>query len=92
MRLTRHSPPHHLTTSPLTAHHLTTLPLTAHRSPLTAQRSPLTTHHLTTSPRPLASQLIMQRDAKQEGIHELEIEVLRKLRPQLEQVVWQEGY
>ena len=34
----------------------------------------------------------MQRDAKQEGIHELEIEVLRKLRPQLEQVVWQEGY
>ena len=37
----------------------------------------------------LASQLIMQRDTKQEGIHELELEVLRKLRPQLEQVVWQ---
>ena len=38
----------------------------------------------------LGSQLIMQRDAKQEALHELELEVLRKLRPQLEQVMWQE--
>ena len=38
----------------------------------------------------LGAQLMAQRDAKQEALHELELEVLRKLRPQLEQVMWQE--
>ena len=38
----------------------------------------------------LASQLMAQRDAKQEALHELEGKVLRQLRPQLEEVMRQE--
>lgn len=39
----------------------------------------------------LASQLLMQRDAKQAVLHTMEIDVLRQLRPQLEQVVKDEA-
>ena len=38
----------------------------------------------------LAAQLMAQRDAKQEALHELEGKVLRQLRPQLEEVMRQE--
>lgn len=38
----------------------------------------------------LAAQLMSQRDAKQEALHELEGKVLRQLRPQLEEVMRQE--
>jgi len=38
----------------------------------------------------LAAQLMAQRDAKQEALHELEVKVLKVLRPQLEEVMAQE--
>ena len=38
----------------------------------------------------LAAQLMAQRDAKQEALHELELKVLKVLRPQLDEVMNQE--
>merc|ERR1719181_2717037 len=59
-----------------------------------AQREGVTTLLLCVHPSKrklaLTAQLMSQRDAKQEALHELEGKVLRQLRPQLEEVMRQE--